>query len=225
MSFRVALALARVLPCLACGCSFGAFQTAHTQAPASVSFTPGVALVWNGIDETAGGGLDTNLGGQLGARVGIAPRLDVGVGSFLYSGAKADVKLNLLEPHQRLAIAPRLGAGYRFGRVVTMLEGGAIVSYRFLEGLEPYFGLSFANHWIEPRLTTGQPPPNAVGKRGTGDGLLQLSLGLEFPVTRHAAVLLEYGHWFPLNDDPGDFYAFLPVNIAGIALRIGRVQP
>jgi hypothetical protein len=192
-----------------------------------VSFTPGVAYVWNdnGVDASAGRGFETKVGAQLGARVGITPRFDVGVGSFLYSGAKADVKVNLLEPHQRLAIAPRLGAGYRFGRSVAMAEGGAIVSYRFLDGQEPYLGLSFANHWIEPQLTTVPVPPNAVGKRGTGDGLLQLNLGIELPVTRHAAMLFEYGHWFPLNDDPGDFYAFVPTNIAGIALRIGRVQP
>jgi len=225
MSSAILRALGGVLPYLACGCSFGAFQTAHTQAPASVSFTPGIANIWNGLDKQAGRGLETNIGGQLGARVGIAPRLDVGVGTFLYSGAKADVKVNLLEPHQRLAIAPRLGAGYRFERRVAMAEGGAIVSYRFLGGHEPYLGLSFANHWIEPQLTTAPVPPNAVGRRGTGDGLLQLNLGIEIPITRHSAMLLEYGHWFPLNDDPGDFYAFVPTNIAGIALRIGSVQP
>ena len=64
-----------------------------------------------------------------------------------------------------------------------------------------------------------------MAARGTGDGLLQLSIGVELLQTSHFAILAEYGHWFPLNDDPGDFYRFLPTNIFGIALRLGRVRP
>lgn len=210
---------------LACGCSFGAFQTAHTQAPATVSITPGVAQVFNRIDDQEGRSMLTNWGAQLGGRVGITERVDAGLGSFLFSGVKADVKVNLLERHQKLAIAPRLGAGYRFGRGVGMVEGGAIASYRFFNRFEPYLGLTFANHWIEPEPPPGPLPPNVVGHRGAGDGLLQLNLGLELLVSDHVAVLGEYGHWSPLNNDPGDFYAFVPTNIAGIALRIGRIRP
>jgi hypothetical protein len=168
----------------------------------------------------------TNLGAQLGGRVGITKQVDAGAGTFLFSGVKADVKVNLLERHRRLAIAPRLGGGYRFNRSVSMLEGGAIASYRLAERFEPYLGLTFANHWIEQGDPPVQPlPPNAVGPRGTGDGLLQLNLGLELMLSDHVALLGEYGHWVPLNNDPGDFYTFVPTNIAGLALRVGRVRP
>ena len=68
---------------LASGCSFGAFQTAHTQAPATVSVTPGVAQVFNRIDDQNGRSTITNLGAQLGGRVGITNRVDAGLGSFL----------------------------------------------------------------------------------------------------------------------------------------------
>ena len=54
---------------------------------------------------------------------------------------------------------------------------------------------------------------------------LELELELELELSDHIALLGEYGHWFPLNDDPGDFYAFVPTNIAGLALRIGKLRP
>jgi hypothetical protein len=131
--------------------------------------------------------------------------------------------MNVLPAGAKLALAPRLGAGYRLGRDIGMVEGGAITSYRLVQGLEPYIGLSFANHWIEAD-PPGAPPPNAVAARGTGDGLLQLSIGVELVQTTRFALLAEYGHWFPLNDDPGDFYRFLPTNIFGVAFRVGRVR-
>jgi hypothetical protein len=223
MSGRLVAAL--VAAGVTSGCSFGAFQTAHTQAPATLSVTPGIARAFNRIDDQNGRGGETNLGAQLGLRVGITKHLDVGLGSFLGGGAKADAKFNLLAPHQRLAIAPRLGAGYRWGRSVGMLEGGAIASYRVFDRFEPYLGLSFANHWIAPEPPTGPLPPNVVGRSGSGDGLVQLSLGAELMLSSHVALLGEYGHWFPIQDDPGDFYRFIPTTIAGVALRIGRVRP
>ena len=210
---------------LTCGCSFGMFQTAHTQAPGTVSGTVGVAQVFNELDDKSGRSVLTNVGAQLGGRLGVTKRVDLGLGSFMAHGVKADVKVNLLERHHKLALAPHLGAGVRFERSVRMLEAGAIASYRLADKFEPYLGLTFANHWIEPDAPDGQLPPNAVTRREMGDGLLQLNLGFEVKVSEHVAFLGEYGHWFPMNNDPGDFYAFVPTNVAGIALRFGRVRP
>jgi hypothetical protein len=207
------------------GCSFAEFQTAHTQAPGTASATLGMAQVFNRIDDKNGRSVATNIGAQLGGRLGITKRVDVGLASFLVVGAKADVKVNLLDPHQRLAIAPRVGAGYGGERRVAMLQGGAIASYRFGDRFEPYLGLTYANHWIAPEPPVQPLPANVVGRSGTGDGLLQLNLGVELRVSEHVALLGEYGHWFPLNNDPGDFYAYVPTNVAGIALRFGRVRP
>ena len=207
------------------GCSFGMFQTAHTQAPGTVSITPGIAQVFNRLDDQSGRGVLTNSGAQVGGRLGISKRVDAGLGSFMAYGAKADVKVNLLDRSQKLAIAPRLGAGFRLERGVRMLEAGAIASYRVADRFEPYAGLTFANHWIEPDEPEGKLPANAVTRREMGDGLLQLNLGFEVRASEHVAFLAEYGHWFPMNNDPGDFYAFVPTNVAGIALRFGRVRP
>lgn len=225
MNLKCATAWALASAWLLSGCSFGAFQTAHTQAPATLSVTPGVARVFNRTDDETRGDTITNVGGQLGGRAGITQQVDAGVGSFLFSGVKADVKVNLLERHRSFALAPRIGGGYRWQRSVRMLEAGAIASYRFSDQIEPYLGLTFANHWIAPEPPPGPLPANVVGRRGSGDGLLQLNFGIELMLAEHVALLGEYGHWFPLNDDPGDFYAFVPSNIAGMALRIGRIRP
>lgn len=210
---------------LSSACSFASFQTAHTQGPGTVSVTPGIARVYNRIDDHSGRDASTNVGAQLGGRVGLTPRVDAGLGTFMRSGFKADVKVNLLAPHQRLALAPRLGAGYRWEREVGLLEGGVIASYRCFDWLEPYAGITFANHWIEAVSPSGPLPPNVVGRRGTGDGLLQLNMGVQLVASEHVALLGEYGHWFPLNDDPGDFYAFVPTDIVGLAFRIGSIRP
>jgi len=217
-------ALAATLAGLVGGCSFGSFQTAHTQPPATVSVTPGVTQVFNRIDDQQGRDVVTNFGGQLGGRVGITQRLDAGLGSFLQSGVKVDAKLNVLDPRGKLALAPRLGAGYRAGREIWLAEGGVITSYRVRESFEPYLGLTFANHWIEPEAPDLPLPPNAVGRRGSGDGLLQLNVGMELLLSSHVALLAEYGHWFVLNNDPGDYYRFVPTNVVGLALRIGKLR-
>ena len=213
---------------LALGCSFGTFQTGHTQPPGTVSAVTGGAYVSNRSDDEQGRDISTNLGAQLGARVGISQRVDVGLGTFMGYGLQTDVKVNLLDPQAKLALSPRLGAGYRHHRrEIGMLEGGAIMSYRLPPHFEPYLGLTFANHWIgDDSAPPEWPlPPNVVGRKGTGDGLLKLSVGIELLGARHFAVLLEYDHWFPINDDPGDFYRFLPTNIFGVAFRFGRVLP
>lgn len=224
MSTRSLSLLTVVGAALVSGCSFGTFQTAHTQPPATVSVTPGIAQAFNRIDDQQGRGVLTNVGAQLGGRVGITKRVDAGIGTFLVTGAKLDAKVNVLDPRQRLAIAPRLGAGYRAGREIWLVEGGALASYRASSAFEPYVGLTFANHWIEPKAPQLVLPSNVVGRSGTGDGLLQLTLGVELALSRHVAVLAEYGHWFVVNNDPGDYYRFLPTNIAGLALRIGKIR-
>lgn len=209
---------------LAVGCSFGTFQTGHTQAPGTLSATTGMTLVSNSLDGEAGRGGVTNVGAQFSGRLGLARHVDLGLGTFMLTGLRTDVKVNLLDPSAKLAIAPRLGAGLRFGREVRMLEAGAITSYALARSFEPYFGLSFANHWIEPEAPTYTLPANLAPSRRTGDGLLQLSLGFEAVLSDHSALLAEFQHWFPLNDNPGDFYRFVPTNVFGIALRFGSVR-
>jgi hypothetical protein len=207
-------------PCVA-GCSFGLFQTAHTQPPGQPLVTVGLTKVKNAIDEVGGRTELTSLGLQAGARVGVLRRLDLGVGSFFLSGGRADVKVNLVDPTGPFALSPRAGIGYQHRYGVLMAEAGGIASYRFFGMLEPYAGLTFANHWL-----TNHPPPSVNLPRslapgtGTGDGLLQAAVGLAFDTKRHVGFMAEYGHWFVMQDDPADFYAFVPTNVLGVALRV-----
>lgn len=206
------------------GCSFGLFQTAHTQPPGTVSATLGATRISNELDGLAGRDELTQLGAEVSARVGLTRRLELGLGSFFQSGARASAKLNVLDPTSPFALAPRAGVGYAHRYGVVMAEGGAIASYRFFDRLEPYVGLTFANHWITNYPPPPVVPPNLAPGSGSGDALLQGALGLEAALGDHVALLAEYGHWFVLTNDPGDFYAFVPTNVLGIALRVGAVR-
>jgi hypothetical protein len=210
-------------PCVS-GCSFGLFQTAHTQPPGTVSGTVGATYLTNELDDVAGRSEITRMGAEVGARVGVTRRLELGVGTFFLSGARANAKVNLLDPTGPFALSPRAGVGYQHRYGVLMAEAGAIASYRFFDVVEPYFGLTFANHWISRYSPPPVVPPNLAPGTGTGDGLLQGALGVEVAAGPYVGFIAEYGHWFVLNDDPADFYAFVPTNIVGVALRVGPAR-
>jgi len=222
-SLRRAVAAMLLGPSLG-GCSFGLFQTAHTQPPGTVAGRLGATEVLNAIDEEAGRDVSTNTTAEVGVRVGLAQRVDIGLGSFFLSGARADVKVNVLDPKAALAIAPRFGLGAQYKYDVLMVEGGAIVSYRLFGVLEPYGGLTFANHWIGGYPASVDPSPDLARRTGEGNGLLQAALGFAVDTKQGFGLMAEYGHWFVMNNDPGDNYAFLPTNIVGVAIRFGAVQ-
>jgi hypothetical protein len=96
------------------------------------------------------------------------------------------------------------------------------VSCRLSPWVEPYLGLTFANYWIGDYTRPAAPAPPGwryARRRHTGDGVLELNLGVELP-SKHYATFVEYSHWFVLQDDPGDFYHFVPTNIFGVAVRL-----
>ena len=64
-----------------------------------------------------------------------------------------------------------------------------------------------------------------VNRSGTGDGLLQLTIGAQALIAAYTALMVEVSHWIPLNDDPGDFYAFVPTTLIGLGIRIGYLDP
>jgi hypothetical protein len=205
-------------------CSYGLFQTAHTQPPGTVSATFGVTTVSNEIAEESGRNAFTNLGFEPSARVGLGRQLDVGVGGFFLSGGRADVKYDLLGPDEPLAIAPRFGVGYQVNYAIFMAEIGVLESYRVTRWFEPYGGLTLADHWIGDYDAPDSPPAGKTfaDRTYSGDGLLKANLGVAFMPSSAVTLMLEYGHWFFLFDDPGDFYSFLPTDIFGAAIRFGR---
>lgn len=95
-----------------------------------------------------------------------------------------------------------------------------IGSYRLDDGLEPYAGVHFANHWFSTQNGGDSSlAPNQVyaPSRGYGDGLLKLAFGLDIAVARGFHLILEYAHWFPANNDPGDGYRFVSNDIVALS--------
>jgi hypothetical protein len=202
------------------GCSFGLFQTAHTTPPGRVRGSAGLSYVSNRVLKQQTNPF-LNVGMDAALRVGLTPHLDVGLGSFELAGAALDAKYNLLRADQDWALAPRVGVAYGINYETFRAEAGGIASYQISRFVEPYLGLTFANYWIGNYTPPEGPPPPGwryAARKGKGDGVLELNVGVELP-SKHFATLLEYGHWFVLQDDPGDFYHFVPTNIVGVAVR------
>jgi len=206
-----------------CMTSHGLLQTAHTTPPKSIQTRSGASLVRNSIDEQAGRGYSTNTTAEAGARLGVTEFLDVGVAPLLGGGAAADAKANVIDNRLSFALAPRLSFGYAWSASARayVAEAGAITSYRFVERIEPYAALSFANHWVMTDRTSAEPPPGEVfaERRGYGDGLLKATSGLSLRLGAGFSLLGEYAHWFVAQNDPGDGYAFLASNVFAVALE------
>lgn len=217
--------LAALAPCglfALSACSYNLFQTARTEPAGKVTAATGMSYVSNKVlDQNRSGNPFIAVGFQGGARVGVTPHLDLGLGGFQFEGAVLDAKYDLFDHADALALAPRVGVAYGFNHDVFMAEVGGIVSYRVAPAFEPYLAVTFANHWIGHYADPPPPQPgwHYAARTGSGDGLLQLNVGIEMPVASHLALLVEYAHWFALQDDPGDYYSFVPTNVLGAGVR------
>ncbi len=206
-------------------CSLGLGETPRTLPPGKLSGTVGMALVLNENDSARGSVGLQNFAPQLGPiRVGIAPRVDVGIASLYGLGARADAKVALTRPTLKWALAVRAGGGYAAdlgGRRAALAFAGVIASYS-AGAFEPYAAVTFANHWIYGSPVNIPPPGGRNAPRaGYGDGLLQLVAGVRVYVANEGSVSLEYGRWQPMQDDPGDGYSFVANNIGSVIVCFG----
>jgi hypothetical protein len=196
-------------------------QTAHTEPPGKGSGTFAAAVVSNELSGVAGRTAADAQSVQAAPRLGLSRHVDVGLQPWMLIGLRSDVKVNLFAPEQRLAVAPRAGAGYAHGGDARTFMGmaGAIFSYRVSRGFEPYLGTTYANHWISRPIfqTELQPGESLVPRDHTGDGLAQLTVGFEAGGSS-MSVLLEYNLWLPANNDPGDGYAFVHTHVFAIGI-------
>lgn len=212
---------------LVMGCSYGLGETPRTLPKGHLSGNTGMSMVFNRSDAERGGVGLHNLAPQLGPlRVGVAPHVDVGVATLFGLGLRADVKVSPTRPTLPFAFAVRAGGGgaYDTSGSLAMAFAGVLASYTF-GGVEPYLGATFANHWIYGRPT---PDPGSLGpgerfatRQGYGDGLVELTVGLRVSVSTWGSVSFEYSRWQPAQDDPGDFYRFVPNDIASLGLCVG----
>lgn len=206
------------------GCSFGLGETPRTLPRGKLSGAVGTSAVFNENDSQRGGPGLHNLAPQLGPiRVGLAPHVDVGVATLYGLGARADVKVLLTRPTLSWALAARAGAGYAVEqdvRKVGVAFAGLIASYA-IGIFEPYGAVTFTNHWIYGNATL--PPAGSVNapRAGYGDGILQVVLGARVYVSEMGSASLEYGRWQPMQNDPGDGYAFVANDVCSLTVCVG----
>lgn len=226
------LAMAGLLGLGASGCATGLFQTAKTLPPGGVQVGLGVSHLLTDQQAAASEGASSSLEGftmpEAGLRVGVGHQTDVGLGSYLGLGLRADAKHNLVSATKPYALAPRVGLGASGSRddwLWTWLVG-LIASYDLHRVISVYTGASLVTHYIH-RKYLPEPPPGErlVGRTPWGDGLLQASVGVEYRVASWMALQAEAGHWFTLQNDPGDGYRFVPAHVLGARLVVGSQAP
>ena len=206
-----------------CG-SHALLQTAHTTPPASVRASAGATMVLNALTNDSSRHPLMTMSPEAGVRVGLTRSLDVGASPFFRRGLSVDGKMNVRPPEDALALAPRLRLGYALPdeeSSVALAEAGVIVSHRWLGALEPYAALAFANHWIRSPVPEWDLADNQslAESSGTGDGVLKAQLGLDLSIVGGFGVLVEYGYWKPLQNDPGDGFQFIDDHVVALALR------
>ncbi len=204
------------------GCGgYGLMQTAHTEPPGKGGAVVGANLASNKLSGVAGRDSYQSFSQQAAPRVGLSDHVDVGAQPWMLFGVRGDAKVDLLDPRDPLAVAPRVGGGYAGTSTQTIMAmAGGIVSYRLPGNVEPYLGVTYADHWIDRPVSAGlvAPGESLVPRNNTGDGLVQLSIGLELP-GRASGFIAEYNLWLPANNDPGDGYAFVTTEVFAIGVE------
>jgi hypothetical protein len=183
----------------------------------------GLSIVNNAFASAEGRGGFDRLGIDTNARLGLTDHMDLGFAPFQLSGLRADFKYNVLPRSARLAVAPHLGAGYAVWNEVSVLQGGLYANYRILPQVDPYIGIGYSDYFVGDYLADYSDPKHPIAHSGAGDGVLEATLGFALfgsPSSEsRTRFLIEVTHWFLLNDDPGDHYAFLPNTILGLGIQ------
>lgn len=211
--------LALLLATSGCG-GYGLMQTAHTEPPGKGSMVIALDVMQNKLSGVAGRDQLQDLSQQAAPRIGLSDHADIGFQPWMLSGVRGDLKVDLLGPHEPWAVATRLGAGYAGTDTQTIMAlAGGILSYRVTRGFEPYFGITYADHWIHRPVDQALVPhgETLASRTHTGDGLVQLSVGLEFGGDS-SAFIAEYNLWLPANNDPGDGYGFVTTEVFSLGV-------
>lgn len=199
------------------GCGVGALQTARPAPPGTRQWVLSTGGLTN---ETRGRQV---LPAQASVRVGVGERADIGVATLLASGALVDAKVGLLSPSSPLAVSVRGGVGAAaplFASAwVVHVPLALHVSYDLGARFTPYSMAAYQAYWI---FGYGSCPHGSrcVGRRGYGDGVLGVSLGVMLWKSAAQGFVVEYNHTRPIVDDPGDHYSFTTTHfvLAGICL-------
>jgi len=209
---RATAALPLVL--FGCNAGLGVAQTAKTVDPNAGRMTIGLSVMRNEYDAERKGPNVNNYSAEPGFRIGVAKKTDIGFGPWLGLGAQLDVKHELTPRERPYGLAIRGGGGGATGSTnAYSVFVGVIASYAIAPWFTPYGGATFRNFWF---VSSNPPdPPDGsrwASRRGYGDGLLHLTVGLRLG-EQSGAMYLEYSRWLPMQNDDGDFYRLVPTNI------------
>lgn len=235
VSVALSLTLLLAAGVAASGCAVAQLQTARTVPAGEVRGTLGAGAVLNDLQHQRGGFAPTQVTPHLALRVGVHDRVDVGARLILGTGGAVDAKVNLapLDAPYAVSLSVGLGAGgFLIGDGAWSLTAPvvALASYDLTSWLTPYVGVGYAFWWhfgYDDGLLAGAGPsrPGAAptpahyaARAGYGDGVLMLTVGSELHLDRQWSVLLEYGFWTQIVDDPGDFYDFVDTHLVQVGL-------
>ena len=227
------LALVCVLGPAAAGCVVANLQTARTLPAGTTRTTIGDTLVTSGL----GNGRPTRFRDpsanplsyvppDLQVRHGLSERVDIGGRLLLGLGIVGDVKVNLLPPGSRAALALSAGVGFAFGLAdapvyVLHLPATLLASYDVAPWLTPYAAIGYRGYWVwgadDPELSDY----NYTAPTGPGEGLVVVYLGVELRRASGRALLLEYGRLIPAVDDPGHPFTSISSHLFSIGFRTG----
>ncbi|HOW50511.1 MAG TPA: hypothetical protein PLV42_00545 [bacterium] len=220
MRTRFLLALAAALILTSCG--YGSLQTAKTLPEGAVRLTLGEHYVGSTVRPVS----FFSFPGDIGLRIGLHERVDMGISAFYMGGLLVDAKVNAMPPEHPFALAFSLGFA---GAVDPFLPQSWLLhapvhihaSYTFIDCLSPYAMLGYDIYWIfgrpEPEVDDDTGDPEAA-RGGYGDGVLRVTGGLEWQVTDLVSLYLEYSYHHPVVSDTGDRFAFFPYHTAGIGI-------
>jgi hypothetical protein len=224
-----------VVCCVTAGCGLAQLQTAKTLARGKTRTTVGGTVVTSGLDNARRVGFTPPeaispmfpLPIHLEVRHGVGDRVDFGVRLQWGLGAAADVKVNLLPPEGRAALALSGGVG---GAAWGNNDGFYIlhVPVTFTASVEvepwftPYAAVGYRALWQWGRDNELMPGSQATSPTGPGEGCVVAYAGIELRRATGRAVLFEYGRMIPVVHDSGHAYWIAPTNLFSIAFRTGE---
>jgi len=230
------LALAGAVCWLAAGCGLAQLQTAKTTPRGKTRTTIGGTVITSGLDNARRVGFTAPetispmfpLPIHLDVRHGVSDRVDFGVRlQWGALGALADVKVNLLPPEGRAALALSGGVG---GALWFNNDGFSILnvpvtltaSVEIEPWFTPYAAVGYRALWEWGADDPVMPGSQATSPRGAGEGWLAAYAGIELRRATGRAVLFEYGRFIPVTHDSGHAYWIAPTNLFSIAFRTGE---
>lgn len=229
------LALAGVACCLAAGCGLAHLQTAKTLPRGKTRTTIGDTLITSGLEN---GRPPQNIAPQvinplaliplhLQVRRGITDRIDIG-GTLLWGiGIGGDVKVNLLPPEWRAALAVSGGVGGAVwlnndGIYVLQVPATVTGSVEVAPWFTPYAAVGYRALWAWGADDQTMVGSQATSPTGAGEGWVAAFAGVELRRATGRAVLFEYGRIIPVTHDSGHAYWMAPSNMFSIAFRTGE---